>query len=90
MIEEVKTIVSNMDGATQEGERNVMKKAYIALKNTSIVTNRTSVVTVVYLLSHFQVFYDPMDCNLPGFSVHGIFQARILDWVAISFSRGSF
>ena len=47
MIEEVKTIVSNMDGATQEGERNMMKKAYIALKNTSIVTNRTSVVTVV-------------------------------------------
>ena len=33
--------------------------------------------------------WDPMDCNLLGFSVHGIFQARILDWVAISFSRGS-
>ena len=32
---------------------------------------------------------DPMDCNLPGSSVHGIFQARILDCVAISFSRGS-
>ena len=32
---------------------------------------------------------DPMDCNLPGFSVHGIFQARVLEWVAISFSRGS-
>ena len=30
---------------------------------------------------------DPMDCSLPGSSVHGIFQARILDWVAISFSR---
>ena len=30
-----------------------------------------------------------MDCSLPGFSVHGIFQARILEWVAISFSRGS-
>ena len=29
---------------------------------------------------------DPMDCSLPGFSVHGIFQARILEWVAISFS----
>ena len=27
---------------------------------------------------------DPMDCNLPGSSVHGIFQARILEWVAIS------
>ena len=32
---------------------------------------------------------DPMDCSLPGSSVHGIFQARILEWIAISFSRGS-
>ena len=32
---------------------------------------------------------DPMDCSLPGFSVHGIFQARVLEWVAIFFSRGS-
>ena len=32
---------------------------------------------------------DPMDCSPPGFSVHGIFQARILEWVAISYSRGS-
>ena len=32
---------------------------------------------------------DPMGCSLPGSSVHGIFQARILEWVAISFSRGS-
>ena len=31
---------------------------------------------------------DPVDCNLPGFSVHGILQARILEWVTISFSRG--
>ena len=33
--------------------------------------------------------YDPMDCSLPGFSVHGIIQARILEWVAIAFTRGS-
>ena len=32
---------------------------------------------------------DPMDRSSPGFSVHGIFQARILEWVAISFSRRS-
>ena len=32
---------------------------------------------------------DPMDCNLLGFSVHGILQARILEWIAISFSKGS-
>ena len=30
---------------------------------------------------------DPMDCSLSGFSVHGILQARILEWVAISFSN---
>ena len=32
---------------------------------------------------------DPMNCSPPGSSVHGISQARILGWVAISFSRGS-
>ena len=32
---------------------------------------------------------DPMDCSLPGFSVHGILLERILEWVAISFSRSS-
>ena len=32
---------------------------------------------------------DPKDCSLPGSSAHGIFQARVLEWVAISFSRGS-
>ena len=32
---------------------------------------------------------DPMDCSLPGSSIYGIFQATELEWVAISFSRGS-
>ena len=33
--------------------------------------------------------YDPIDCILPGSSVRGILQARILEWVAIPFSRSS-
>ena len=32
---------------------------------------------------------DPMDCSLPGSSVHGIFQAILMEWIAISFFRGS-
>ena len=32
---------------------------------------------------------NPMDCNLPGSSAHGIFQARVLEWVAIAFSSKS-
>ena len=35
------------------------------------------------LLSHVQLC-DLMDCSLPGSSIHGIFQARVLEWVAIS------
>ena len=31
---------------------------------------------------------DPMDCSLPGSSIHGIFQARVLEWGAIAFSMG--
>ena len=41
------------------------------------------------MLSH-PTLCDPMDCSPPGSSVHGIFQARGLGWVAISSSRGSF
>ena len=33
------------------------------------------------------ILCDPMDCSPPGSSVHGIFQARTLEWVAISFSN---
>ena len=35
------------------------------------------------------ILCDPVDCSLPGSSVHGVFQARVLEWVAISFSKGS-
>ena len=32
---------------------------------------------------------DPMDCSPPGFSIHGIFQARVLEWGVIAFSAGT-
>ena len=38
----------------------------------------------------YPTLYDPLDCSLLGFSVHGISQARILEWVAVSSSRESF
>ena len=37
----------------------------------------------------FNCFATPTDCSLPGSSVYGISQARTLEWVAISFSKGS-
>ena len=47
--------------------------------------------TYIHTYSHQVVCdsCDPMDCSLPGSSVHGILWARILEWVAISSSRGS-
>ena len=39
-------------------------------------------------LQSCETLWDHMDCSLPGSSVHGILQARILVWVAIPFSRG--
>ena len=38
-------------------------------------------------LSRFRLFVTPMDCSLPGSPVHGIFQAIVLEWIAISLSR---
>ena len=38
-------------------------------------------------LSRVRLFSDPMDCSLPGSAVHGIFQATVLEWGAIAFSR---
>ena len=43
----------------------------------------------VFVAQSYLALYDPMDCSLPGSSVPGILQARILEWVANPFSRGS-
>ena len=54
---------------------------------------QSSILVVTDLMAEFAescpTLCDPMDCSPPGSSVHGILQARILEWVAISFSMGS-
>ena len=71
-------------------------KALATEKNvmwTQVLANASVVIILQHmwkakLLSHLWL-WDPMDCSLPGYSVHGIFEARILEWVAISFSNAS-
>ena len=48
--------------------------------------SKLHVLCCANLLQSCLTLCDPMDCSPPGFSVHGILQARILEWVAISFS----
>ena len=52
---------------------------------TLSLTNLSCWCSVLVVLT----LWEPMDCSLPVSSVHGILQARILEWVAIPFSRGS-
>ena len=47
-------------------------------------------ICFVYSVAKLYLTLQPMNHSLPGSSVHGIFQARMLEWVAISFSRGIF
>ena len=49
----------------------------------------TSLLMKVLVVQSCLTLCDPMDSSLPGFSVHGMLQARILEWVAIPFSRRS-
>ena len=76
-----------------EKEKNVKKY---------IIQSPGSLISYIYIHTHIYIMKvkvlvtqscltlcGPMDCSLLGSSVHGIFQARILEWVAISFSRGS-
>ena len=44
---------------------------------------------LIFFFFYVLLFCNPMNCSPPGFSVHWISQARILEWVAISFSKGS-
>ena len=48
-----------------------------------------SIVLCAKLLQMCPTFWDPMDYSPPGSSIHGILQVRILEWIAISSSRGS-
>ena len=72
-----------------ESVNYIMKKC---LDRKAIPTHGTSLSLKVKVkvkpLSRVRLC-DPVDCNLLGFSVHGILQARILEWIAISSSKGS-
>ena len=64
------------------------QKLLLRKKKTKLVNLKWNVVKVIVAQSCLTL-WDPMDYSPPGSSVHGIFQVRKLEWVAISFSRGS-
>ena len=49
----------------------------------------TAATTAAKSLQLCPTFHDPMDCSLTGSFIHGIFQARVLEWVVIAFSKAT-
>ena len=60
--------------------------SFFASLSSSLHSFPSSKLGLNFVVSHVQLLCDPMACSPPCSSVHGIFQARILEWVAISFS----
>ena len=66
-----------------------MWMVYSILTESQKETHFSRVCVCCYFSRVWSTLCDPVGCNPPGSPVHGIFPARILEWVAISFSRGS-
>ena len=89
----------SLSGSSTHGIFQARTLEWVAIAfttNSCLILNE---VEVVPFSSHFPhlccsatqsclTLSDPMDCSLPGSSIHGIFQARVLEWAAISFSSG--
>ena len=68
----------------------ILKKYFRSQQILLCVCVCTRMYVCARMLNHSVISYfvTPMDCSPPGSSVHGIFQVRILEWVAMAFSRG--
>ena len=69
--------------------KTVPRKSWNGSESYTSENIRYSPCVCVLVIQLCPTLCDPLDCGPPGSSVHGILQARILEWVAISFSRGS-
>ena len=69
--------------------QNIQQKQYCNKFNKDL-KNSPWVLVWVLVTQLWPTLCDPIDCSSPSSSVHEIFQAMILEWVSISFSRGSF
>ena len=66
-----------------------MKMKDLAMRYSKVVETFFILCMHAKSLSCVQLFCGPINCSLPGSYVHGILQARILEWVAMPSSRGS-
>ena len=83
-------------GGMKIGAATMHNSVEVSYKTKNRVKNDPILLTPGHISGQSEVaqscptLCNPMDCSPPSSSIHGIFQARIVEWVAISFSRGSF
>ena len=76
-------------GVSREGEGRGGQRRTFKAALSSLLFNLPWCMLACSVTQSCPTLCNSMDCNPPGFSVHGISQARILEWIAISFSKGS-
>ena len=74
---------------SEEGRQGLLQRLWFKRTRQSSVGEAGVPLLCVLVAQSCLTLCDPMDCGPPGSSVPGILQAKILEWVAISFSRGS-
>ena len=75
--------------ATLKGISKRHEPPWLQLDTSHLSPNLSVRASRMHFCCHIQLFCNPMDCSPPHSSIHGIFQARILKWLAVSSSRGS-
>ena len=85
------TIMDIRLGMKQNSSQLIFLIYFMSVNDLNFPLNALVFLACVFVLlaQLCLTLHNPTDCSPPGFSVHGILQARILEWVAISFSRGS-
>ena len=76
----------DLNGNPSGGKEEVPKKSREPRDNIQS-TSTMKVKSESEVTQFYPTLCEPMDCSPQGSSIHGIFQARVLEWVAISFSR---
>ena len=71
-----------------QGGALIQYGCFYVLKRSGRGTQREDAAAAAKSLQLCLIRSDPMACSLRGSSIHGIFQARVLEWVAIAFSKG--
>ena len=79
----MRSIWTDKETEAQTGQGHCLSELYMKMPDTVLAS------TEAKSLQSWLTLCNPMDCSPPGSSVHGILQARILEWVAIPSFRGS-